>query len=310
MFVFFDVLMAMLNSINYKHLHYFWRVAKEGSIAAASKSLHITPQTISGQLAMLEESVGEKLFQRQGRGLTLSEKGRVVLHYADEIFSLGEELRDVLSGASIGGQVEFVVGILDCIPKTIAYKLLEPALKTEHEVSIICREGSIENILSDLAVHKLDMVLADMPLSSAFNIKAYNHHLGDSGITFFAKYDLVKEFTPNFPQSLNSAPLLMPTENSTIRRSIDQWFNELTVIPKIIGEFDDSALLKAFGQAGVGIFFMPTIIEKEVCEQFNVEIIGRTEKVKENFYAISAERKIKHPAVAAICDVAKLKLFS
>ena len=301
--------MRMLNSINYKHLHYFWRVAKEGSIAAASKSLHITPQTISGQISMLEESVGEKLFQRQGRGLTLSEKGRLVLHYADEIFSLGDELRDVLSGASIDGQVEFIVGVLDCIPKTIAYKLLQPALQLKHEVSIICKEGSLENILSDLAVHKLDMVLADMPLNSSYNIKAYNHFLGGSGLTFFAKHNLSEKFKRQFPQSLNAAPLLMPTENSTIRRSIDQWFYELQIFPKVMGEFDDSALLKAFGQAGVGIFFMPTVIEKEVCEQFNVSIIGRTEKVKENFYAISAERKIKHPAVAAICDAAKLKVF-
>ena len=175
----------MPNSINYKHLHYFWTVANEGSIAAASKSLHITPQTISGQLSILEESVGDKLFQRQGRGLLLTEKGQIVFRYADEIFNLGEELREVLRGAGATGQIEFIVGILDCIPKTIAYLLLEPALRSGHDISITCKEGPIDKILSDLAVHKLDMVLTDTPLSSSFNIKAYNHFLGERGITFF-----------------------------------------------------------------------------------------------------------------------------
>lgn len=298
----------MANSINYKHLQYFWAVAKEGSIASASEILHLTPQTISGQLALLEESIGEKLFQKQGRGLALTEKGRVVFRYADEIFSLGKELQDVIRGASPKGRLEFVVGILDCIPKTIAYKLLEPALQTHHEISIICKEGSLDQILGDLAIQKLDMVLADMPLTSSFKIKAYNHFLGESGITFFAKPDIAKKFSKNFPQSLNNAPMLMPTENSTIRRSIDQWFNELDIYPDIKGEFEDSALLKAFAQAGVGIFFMSTAIEKELCKQFNVKIIGRTEKVKEQFYAISTERKIRHPAIAAIDEKSKLNL--
>ncbi|MCG8379019.1 MAG: transcriptional activator NhaR [Proteobacteria bacterium] len=298
----------MANIINYKHLHYFWTVAREGSIAGASKTLHITPQTISGQLTMLEESVGEKLFRRQGRGLTLSEKGRLVFRYADEIFNLGKELQDVIRGASPVGQLEFAVGILDCIPKTIAYKLLTPGLQTGFDISITCKEGPIDHILSELAVHKLDMVLADMPLTSSYNIKAYNHFLGESGITFFAKPEMSKQFSKNFPKSLNNAPILIPTENSTIRRAIDQWFDELEVYPKIMGEFDDSALLKAFGQGGVGIFFMPTVIEKDICKQFNVNIIGRTAKVKEQFYAISTERKIKHPAIASICKAAKQKI--
>ncbi|MGB1800013.1 MAG: transcriptional activator NhaR [Gammaproteobacteria bacterium] len=297
----------MANSINYKHLQYFWTVAKEGSIASASETLHLTPQTISGQLTMLEESIGDKLFQRQGRGLSLTEKGRLVYRYADEIFSLGKELQDVIRGASPKGRLEFVVGILDCIPKTIAYKLLEPALESHHDISITCKEGSLDQILSDLAVQKIDMVLADMPLSSSFKIKAYNHFLGESGITFFAKSDVMTKYKKHFPQSLHNAPLLIPTENSTIRRAIDQWFNELDIYPEIKGEFDDSALLKAFAKAGKGIFFMPTAIEKELCEQLDVKIIGRAERVKEQFYAISTERKIKHPAIASICNTAKLK---
>lgn len=292
--------------MNYKHLQYFWAVAKQGSIAAASGTLHLTPQTISGQLTLLEESIGEKLFQRQGRGLLLTEKGRLVFRYADEIFSLGKELQDVIRGASPKGRMEFVVGILDGIPKTIAYKLLEPSLEANHEISIICKEGTLEQILGDLAVQKLDLVLADMPLTSTFKIKAYNHFLGESGITFFATSTLAKKYKRNFPQSLETAPLLIPTENSTIRRSIDQWFNELEVYPDIVGEFDDSALLKVFAQAGKGIFFMPTAIEKELCKQLNVKIIGRTEDVKQEFYAISTERKVTHPAISAICEHAKL----
>ena len=300
----------MPGSINYKHLHYFWTVAKEGSIAAASELLHITPQTISGQLSILEETLGDKLFQREGRGLVLSEKGKIVLSYADEIFNLGQELQEVLRGTTIKGQIEFIVGILDCIPKTIAYLLLRPALQSEHDISIVCNEGSMEQILSDLAVHKLDMILTDTPLSSSFHIKAYNHFLGESGISFFANPELANDYIEQFPNSLNDAPFLMPTASSTIRRSIDQWLDEQEIYPKIIGEFDDSALLKVFGQAGVGVFFMPTVIENEVSKQFNVNIIGRTDKVKQQFYAISAERKIKHPAIAAIYDSAKVTVFS
>lgn len=300
----------MPKTINYKHLHYFWTVAKEGSIAAASELLHITPQTISGQLSSLEEALGDKLFQREGRGLVLSEKGQIVMSYSDEIFSLGQELQEVLRGTTTQGQIEFIVGILDCIPKTIAYLLLKPALHSGHDISITCNEGSMEQLLSDLAIHKLDMVLTDTPLPTSFPIKAYNHFLGESGISFFAIPELADQYSDAFPNSLDGTPLLMPTANSTIRRSIDQWFDELQIYPKIVGEFDDSALLKAFGQAGVGVFFMPTVIENEVSSQFNVEIIGRTDKVTEQFYAISVERRIKHPAIAAIYDSAKDKLFT
>ena len=300
----------MSQSLNYKHLHYFWVVAREGSIVSASEQLHITPQTISGQLSLLEESIGSALFERKGRRLILTEQGRVALRYAEEIFTLGQELRDVVRGASLDGQVEFVVGILDCIPKTIAYKLLEPAITTNNQVSIVCQEGSLDQILSDLAVHKIDMVLADMPLNSAYNIKAYNHFLGESELTFFGTPKLAKKYSVNFPESLDGAPLLLPTQNSTIRRALDQWFTEMDIFPRVTGQFDDSALLKAFGQAGVGLFSMPRIIEKDVCKQFDVKVIGRTSAVKEEFYAISAERKIKHPAIAAICDTARNRLFS
>ncbi len=300
----------MQKSINYKHLHYFWVVAKEGSIASASQQLHITPQTISGQLSLLEESLGSSLFDRMGRGLVLTEQGRIAFRYAEEIFNLGNELSDVIREEGRAGQLEFVVGILDCIPKTIAYKLLAPTFASIPGINIICQEGSLEQILSDLAVHKIDLVLADMPLNSAYNIKAYNHFLGKSDITFFASPELAKKYRKDFPSCLDQAPFLIPTQKSTIRRALDQWFSEMDISPNIVGQFDDSALLKAFGQAGMGIFSMPQIIEKEVCNQFNVEVVGRTKTVQEEFYAISAERKIKHPAIATICGAARDRLFS
>ena len=300
----------MANSINYKHLHYFWVVAREGSIASASRQLHITPQTISGQLSLLEESLGSELFEKKGRGLVMTEQGRITFRYAEEIFNLGNELSDVVRQGTQSGQVEFVVGILDCIPKTIAHKLLEPAFTISSNINIVCQEGSLEQILSELAIHETDLVLADMPLNSAYSIKAYNHILGKSDITFFASPELAKKYSKDFPNNLDGAPFLIPTQRSTIRRALDQWFNELGISPRIVGQFDDSALLKAFGQAGMGIFAMPQIIEKEVCRQFNVKIIGRTKTIQEEFYAISAERKIKHPAIVAICDSARDRLFS
>ena len=299
----------MQKSINYKHLHYFWVVAKEGSIASASQQLHITPQTISGQLSMLEESLGSSLFERKGRGLVLTEQGRIAFRYAEEIFNLGNELSDVVREKGRAGQVEFVVGILDCIPKTIAYKLLAPAFESIPDVTIVCQEGSLDQILAELAIHKMDLVLADMPLNSAYNIKAYNHFLGKSDITFFATPEIAKKYRKSFPSNMDGAPFLLPTQKSTIRRALDQWFDDLEVSPTVVGQFDDSALLKAFGQAGMGIFSMPTIIENEVCKQFQVKAVGRIQEVKEQFYAITAERRIRHPAAAAVCENARKTVF-
>lgn len=299
----------MPRSLNFRHLEYFYVVAREGGIARACERLHLTPQTVSGQISQLEDALNVRLFERRGRGLVMSEMGRVVYRYAEQIFNLGEELGDALRGTPGSGPLEFHVGVLDCIPKTIAYKLLRPALQSL-EMKIICREGPIESILSELAVHKLDMVLADMPLTSSYNIRAYNHELGESGISFFAGPDLAKKCNGSFPAKLHNAPMLMPTDNSTIRRSIMKWFDDIEVTPRIVGEFDDSALLKSFGHAGVGLFFLPTVIENEIRSQYNVKVIGRTAEVREKFYAISPERSIKHPAVAAICDSAREQIFS
>lgn len=300
----------MPDTLNYKHLRYFWTVAHEGSIVKASQKLHITPQTISGQLSLLEQNIGSDLFEKAGRGLKLTETGHLVLRYADEIFDLGRELSDVLRGAPAVGPSEFIVGAASALPKTIVYKVIEPALHISHDISITSKEGPVEDLLADLAVHKIDMVLSDTPLSGALSIKAFNHFLGECSLTFFAATNIAKRYQRNFPYSLNNAPLLLPTEQYSIRHLFDNWIQEQEIYPVIRGQFDDSALMKCFGQAGVGIFFMSSIIEEEVCRNFKVKAIGRVEDIHQKFYAISAERKVKHPAVAAICDTARHSLFT
>ncbi|WP_100640926.1 transcriptional activator NhaR [Alteromonas facilis] len=299
----------MAENINYKHLHYFWVVAKEGSIAKAAAKLHITPQTISGQLSMLEDRIRQPLFDRVGRGLQLTETGRLVLRYADEIFELGRELSDVLRGAPQIGASEFIVSAASAIPKTIVYKILEPALNLDEDIHLISKEGPIDAILADLAVHEVDMVLTDTPLSSAFSIKAYNHFLGESGLSFLAAPSLKQKLSGTFPHNLNHAPMLLPTKQYAIRQLFDRWSSDNDIFPLLRGQYDDSALMKSFGMSGFGVFFMPTVIEEEVCEQFKVEVIGRTDEIKQRFYAISSERKVTHPAVAAICDKARDIIF-
>lgn len=299
----------MADAMNYKHLHYFWMVAHEGSITKASEKLHITPQTISGQLSLLEERIGNALFDKVGRGLQLTETGRLVLCYADEIFELGRELNDVLRGAPAVGPSEFIVGAASALPKTIVYKIIEPALHLPHDISLTSREGPVEAMLADLAIHKVDMVLSDTPVTNAISVKAYNHLLGESELSCFAAPRLAKTYQKNFPQSLNNAPVLLPTPQYAIRQLIDGWLQQHSIHPIICGQFDDSALMKSFGQTGMGIFFMSSTIEEEICSNFNVRVVGRIDEVTQKYYAISAERKVKHPAVAAICDSARTALF-
>ncbi len=300
----------MRDTLNYKHLHYFWTVAHEGSIAKASELLHITPQTISGQLSLLEERIGNQLFTKLGRGLQLTETGHLVLRYADEIFDLGRELNDVLRGAPATGPAEFIVGAASALPKTIVYKIIEPALHLPHEISLTSREGPVDSLLADLAIHKIDMVLSDTPVTNAVSVKAYNHLLGESGLSCFAAPKLARNLKKNFPQSLNNSPVLLPTPQYAIRQLIDGWLNDHDVSPLVAGQFDDSALMKSFGQAGIGAFFMSSTIEEEICSNFNVRIVGRVDDISQKFYAISAERKVRHPAVAAICDSARSALFN
>ncbi len=295
--------------INYKHLHYFWVVANEGSIARASESLHLTPQTISGQLSLLEDNLGEALFNRVGRNLELTETGRLALSYADEIFSLGGELEEVLHNLPDGRPLVFKVGVADVVPKSIAYRLLAPSLKLSEPVRIVCRENNIDSLLADLALHKIDLVISDGPIPQNVKVRGYNHQLGECGISFFAVPELARQLSKNFPQSLKGAPLLLPGEMTVVQSRLLKWFDKLHIHPRIVGEFDDSALMKAFGQAGTGVFIAPTAIAAEVEKQYGVVVIGTTDEVREQFYAISVERKIRHPAVAAITETAREWLF-
>jgi len=297
--------------MNYKHLHYFWVVAKAGSIARASEKLHITPQTISGQLSLLEESLDESLFSRVGRNLELTDTGRLVLSYAEEIFSLGGELEEMLRNLPQDRDrpLVFKVGVADVVPKSIAYRLLAPALELPEPVRIICREGSVDSLLAELALHKVDLVIADSPIPPSINVRGFNHPLGDCGITFFAAPQLARKLGKNFPQNLNAMPLLVPGEMTVARSHLIKWLDGQHIYPHIVGEFDDSALMKAFGRTGTGVFIAPTPIAEEVKKQYGVIVIGQTNEIRERFYAISVERKISHPAVVAITETAREWLF-
>jgi LysR family transcriptional activator of nhaA len=299
-----------MTNLNLKHLRYFWAVARNGSIARASEVLHLTPQTISGQLRELEEQCNAKLFKKAGRNLVLTDTGRLVFNYADEIFRLSNELQDVLAGRSPGSQLTLNVGIAMVVPKLMAYRILEPVLRFEEQILLVCNEATFVDLLADLSVHKLDLVLADSPLSPALNIRAYSHLLGESGISFFAREPEAEQYRAQFPRCLDGAPMLMPTSSSSLRRALELWFEKIEVKPCVVAEFEDRALMKAFGEAAAGIFTSPTAVERDVLNKYSVSVIGRTDQVKERFYAISAERKIKHPAISAITESARLDLFS
>lgn len=295
--------------LNYHHLHYFWVVAREGSIARACDVLKLAQPTISGQIRALEEALGERLFVRSGRGLTLTDTGRVVFRYADEIFSLGRELMDTLRGRPIGRPLRFAVGVADVLSKLVAYKLLEPALRLGAPLRIICREDRPERLLAELAVHDLDLVLCDGPVPPGMKGRVFNHLLGECGVTLFGRRDLAERFRPGFPASLDGAPILLPTEGTTLRRSLEQWLDGQGIRPRVVGEFDDSALLKVFGEAGLGVFPMPAVVEEEVVRSPELQVVGRIEAVRERFYAWSMERRLKHPAVVAISEAAREELF-
>jgi len=298
-----------MSQLNLKHLRYFWVVASEGSITRASEILHLTPQTISGQLRMLEESIDNKLFQKSGRNLVLSDMGQTVFSYADEMFGLESELQDILSGRQNAQNLTFNVGVAMVVPKLIAYRVLEPVTSMQENVKLVCHEAPLVDLLAALSVHKLDLVLADAPISPTLNVKAYNHLLGESGISFFARSEDAGRYRQNFPDSLGGAPFLMPTSTSSLRRSLDQWFENRDIQPRIVAEFEDRALMKAFGEAGTGVFTSPTAVEEDVVAKYGVKVIGRSDELQERFYAISAERRIKHPAVATIAEAAKESLF-
>lgn len=299
-----------MNSLNYNHLRYFWAVARRGNLRQASEDLHLAPQTLSTQIQALEENCGEQLFERIGRRLVLTEAGRVALKYADEIFSIGQEFMDTFAGRSGKRPRKLLIGITDVLPKMVAERLIAPALILEQPVRIVCKETNTAALLAELAIHQLDVVLSDAPIPQNIKIRAFNHKLGECGVTFMVEEKSADKYCREFPRSLSMAPFLLPTEDTALRRSLDQWFDEHAIRPRIVGEFQDSALMKAFGQAGAGIFVTPRIIEKEVCRQYRTEIIGRTDDIVERFYAITVERRIHHPAVAAICESAREDLFA
>ncbi len=291
--------------LNYHHLYYFWTVARLGSVAAACKELRLAQPTVSTQLRTLERAFHVELFERVGRGLRLTDAGRMAFNYAEEIFGLGRELQSTLRGGSKARTAPLVVGIVDSLPKLIAYRLLAPALALSDAPQLVCREERVERLLSELSVHALDLVLSDAPIPPGFHLKAFSHLLGESPLTFFGTPRLAGKYRRNFPTSLNGAPLLLPISQSPLRRQIDSWLQDQAIIPKIVGEFEDSALMKSFGRAGAGVFPGPTVIDSEIRREYEVEVIGRIDLVKESYYVISPERRIKHPAVRAIASEAR-----
>ena len=298
-----------MTALNFKHLRYFWMVAKAGSIARASEQLHLSPQSISGQLTTLEDALGVQLFQRVGRSLELTETGRRTLSYADEIFTLGDELLDMLNDPPAQRALVFKVGIADVVPKSVAYRLVEPALRIDEPVRLICREGPLESLLAELAVNRLDMVIADRSMPAGVNVRAYNHFLGESGLSAFAAPSLASTLKGKFPACLDNSPFLLPGAEVAIRPRLMQWFDEQRIRPRVVGEFDDSALMKAFGQAGSGVFVAPSAIADFVCKQYGVKKLGTIDSVQEQLYAITTQRRLIHPAVVAISQVAREEVF-
>ena len=296
--------------LNYHHLHYFWVVAREGGLVPAGKVLHVSHPTLSAQVHALEDTLGEKLFTKVGRRLTLTEMGRVVFRYADEIFTLGREMVDILKGRSGGQLLRLDVGIADVVPKLVVRRLLRPALSLPQPVRLVCHEGSFEKLLAELALHSLDIVIADAPVPTGSSTRAFHHLLGETAVSFFGTKSLVSTYKRGFPKSLDGAPMLLPLENLTLRRALNQWFDRNDIKPRVVAEFGDSAMLKVFGADGIGLFPAPRVIEDEVIAQYGVKLLGRTEEVLERFYAISAERRLKNPAVVAISDAARLELFT
>jgi LysR family transcriptional activator of nhaA len=297
--------------LNYHHLLYFWSVAKEGSIAQASKQLRLAHPTISAQIHRLEEVLGEKLFIRKGRNLVLTELGRVAFRYADEIFLLGREMTETIRGRASGRPIRLVVGLSDVLSKSIVHRILQPALRLEDQVQIICRaDRSTEAFLGELATSAVDVVLSDAPIGPGMPVRAFNHLLGECGTAFFASPALARSCRRNFPFSLDGLPFLLPGRNSSLRRTLEQWFDAQGIRPKMVGEMDDAALMKVLGEAGVGIFAAPDVADEDTGERYRVKQIGQAKEVRQRFYAISVERKIKHPAVVAICEGARRDLLS
>lgn len=298
-----------MERLNYGHLLYFWMVARERTVARAAMLLRLAQPTLSGQIRALEGALGEKLFERAGRGLRLTEMGDVVFRYADEIFALGRELAESVKRRPTGRPLRLAVGVADALPKLVAYHLIEPALALKQPVRLAVQVASTESLLASLALHQLDVVLTDRVAPPTVSVRAFNHLLGDCGVTLFAAPRRARSYRKGFPRGLDGAPFLLPGQTSTLRRGLEQWFEKQRIQPRIVGEFDDSTLIEVFGQAGKGIFATPSIVEASVRRQYGVTVVGHLDRVRERFYAVSAERLLKHPAVIAITESARRDLF-
>lgn len=292
--------------LNYKHLRYFWMVAKTGSITRASEQLELSPQSISTQISELEGNLGVQLLRKLGRGVEPTEMGRRVFSYADEIFSIGSELMDVLHEQGTKRGLPFRVGLVDSVPKSVAYRILEPALRSSDPLRLICREGKLSNLVAEMAVNHLDLLIADRPMPANLNVRAFNHLLGESGISIFATADLVARMPAiDFPANLDRMPVLMPGDDTLLSLKLTQWFESKKIFPRVVGEFDDGALLKSFGQAGCGFFASQTAMEADICKKFGVQVVGRIDSIIEHIYLITTERRLTHPAILAIVEASK-----
>lgn len=285
--------------LNYHHLLYFWTVAREGTVRRAADRLRLAQPTVSAQIRALEHSLGERLFDKQGRGLALTDVGRTVYQYADEIFALGREMVDTVKDRPTGRQGRLSVGVSDVVPKLVAYRVIAPALAMPGAPRVFCREGKPDRLFADLAVHGLDLVLTDAPVPPGLRVKVFTHAVAESGVTFFAAPAVAGTLNGRFPKLLDGAPMLLPSDTSALRRPLEQWFDACGVRPAIVGEFDDSALMKAFGESGAGVFAAPSMVEKEVLRS-GLRVLGRAREVRERFYAVVAERKVTNPAVKEI----------
>lgn len=296
--------------MNFKHLYYFWVTARAGGVMRAGEQLHTTPQTLSGQIKLLEDWLGRKLFRKVGRQLELTEHGRLALGYADQIFSLGQDLESALRQVrGAPKRLDFRVGVADSVSKSVAYRLLEPALALTQPVKLLASEGKFDDLLAQLALHRLDLVIADEPMPRRVSVKAFNHALGRSAMSFFAAPALLPLLKGAFPANLHGVPLLVPGAGSAVRQQLEGWFARHQLAPVVVGEFDDAALMKAFGREGQGVFMAPSVLDDETCAQFGVSVIGHTDDLVEDFYAVSVERRISHPCVLAITDAARGQLF-
>lgn len=290
--------------MNYRHLLYFWSVARLGTLARAARELHVSQPAISAQLRKLERSLGERLFEKSGRSLQLTEAGRVVFRYADEIFTLGRELTEAVKGGPTG-RLDFRVGVTDVVPKAVSSRLLSAVLRLPEPVRLEVREDRPERLMAELATHQLDLVVSDASIASGTAVRAFEHLLGESGVTVFGSAEHAAAYRDGFPESLDGAPWLLPTTDATLRRSLDRWFVDRGIRPNVIAEIEDSALLKAFGQAGAGVFAVASAVEQDIRRKYGVEVIGRTLEVRERFIAVTIERRIRHPAVAAMTELAR-----